>query len=236
MKAFLLAAGEGTRLHPLTLDIPKCLVPIGGVPLLEIWYRHLERYGIQEVLINTHHLPEKVEAFIRRLKTPISTTLTHEPVLLGSAGTVLRNRDFVAGESAFWIVYADSLTNLDLGALLRFHLKKASILTLGLFHTDVPKESGIVTLDPDGRINGFVEKSSDPPGDLSNTGVMAASRDLFTEIPNRFPCDLSYHVLPKLIGRMHGKVMSEFFIDIGTLANYQKAQEVWKTLKLRFID
>jgi mannose-1-phosphate guanylyltransferase len=234
MKAFLLAAGEGTRLRPLTLDMPKCLVPIGGVPLLEIWYRHLERHGVREVLINTHHRPEQVEAFVRRLETPVRTTLTYEESLLGSAGTVLKNRDFAAGEEAFWIVYADSLTTLDLGEIMRFHRQKESILTLGLFHTDIPKESGIVTLDSEGRVSAFVEKSPDPPGDLSNTGVMAASPALFDEIPERPVCDLSYHVLPRLVGRMHGLVRSEFFIDIGTMDNYRKAQEAWPAIRPQF--
>ena len=218
-------------MRPLTYETPKCLLPIGGVPLLEIWYRLLERHGVGEILINTHQLSGKIEDFIRRLATPIKTRLTFEPELLGSAGTILRNRDFIQNESSFWIIYADSLTVMDLSALLRFHLEKKSILTLGLFHTDVPRESGIATLDSAGRIVDFIEKPSDPPGDLSNTGIMAASPELIDEIPGRYPCDLSYQVLTKLKGRMYGKVMPGFFIDIGTLANYKRAQKAWDTIK-----
>jgi mannose-1-phosphate guanylyltransferase len=231
MKAFLLAAGEGTRLRPLTFDTPKCLVPIGGVPLLEIWYRHLKRQGVGEVLINTHHFSHKVEEFVRRLKTPIQTRLTYEPKLLGSAGTILYNKDFVEDEPAFWIIYTDSVTTMNLEELLRFHQEKKSTLTMGLFHTDIPKESGIATLDEDGRITDFVEKPQDPPGDLSNTGIMVASQDLFKEIPDRFPCDLSYQVIPRLIGRMYGMVTDQFFIDIGNLTNYQTAQKKWESIK-----
>jgi mannose-1-phosphate guanylyltransferase len=231
MKAFLLAAGEGTRLRPLTFQTPKCLIPISGVPLLEIWFRLLERHGVTDVLINTHLLADRMEAFVRGLRTSIRTRLEHEPELLGSAGTVRRHRGFVQGESAFWIVYADSLTDLDLSSLLRFHRERKSLLTLGLFHTDVPRDSGIATLAPDGRITGFVEKPADPPGDLSNTGIMVASPDLVEEIPDRVPCDFSFHVLPRLVGRMHGLVMHDFFIDIGTWANYEKAQREWNDLK-----
>jgi mannose-1-phosphate guanylyltransferase len=227
MKAFLLAAGEGTRLRPLTSEIPKCLLPVGGMPLLGLWYRLLEKHGVTEALVNTHHLAGKVESFVRTFKTPIRTRLDHEPVLLGSAGTVRRNRSFVENEPAFWIVYADGLTDMDLGALLAFHRRKRSMLTLGLFHTPVPKESGIAALDPDGRIVDFVEKPSDPKGDLSNTGVMAASPELLDEIPDRVPCDLSHDVLPGLAGRMHGLVTDRFFIDIGTPESYRRAQEEW---------
>lgn len=231
MKAFLLAAGEGTRLRPFTFYTPKCLIPIGGIPLLEIWYRQLERIGVREVLINTHHLPEKVTEFIESLKTPIQTHITFEPELLGSAGTIAQNRTFVEKEPYFWIIYVDSLTTMDLMDLLQFHQKKNSILTLGLFHTDVPHDSGIVTLAGDGRIIDFIEKPKNPPTDLSNTGIMIASPSLLDEIPRKIPCDLSYDVLPKLVGRIYGKVTEAFFIDIGTIERYQEALKKWDTIK-----
>jgi len=218
-------------LRPLTFHTPKCLIPIGGMPLLGIWYRLLERHGITDVLVNTHHLAERVQEFIFDLKTPIKTRLAHEPQLLGSAGTIRKNRDFVLGEKEFWIFYADGLTTMDLGELLRFHREKNPILSMGLFHTDVPKESGIVTLDDDGRIIDFIEKPQNPPGDLSNTGILLASPQFLDEIPDQFPCDLSYHVLPKLIKRMYGKVLNGFFVDTGTTANYQIAQKEWEKIK-----
>lgn len=231
MKAFLLAGGEGTRLRPFTFYTPKCLIPIGGIPLLEIWYRQLERIGVKEVLINTHHLPEKVTAFVQGLDTPIQTHITNEPELLGSAGTIAKNREFVEKEPYFWIIYVDSLTTLDLLDLLQFHQEKNAMLTLGLFHTDVPHESGIVTLDAQGRIINFVEKPTNPPTDLSNTGIMVASPKILNEIPDKVPCDLSYDVLPKLIGKMYGKVTEAFFIDIGTVERYEKALQKWESIK-----
>jgi mannose-1-phosphate guanylyltransferase len=234
MKAFLLAAGEGTRLRPLTIETPKCLVPIGGIPLLAIWYRYLERNGVTEVMINTHHLSDQVQTFINQLSTSIKTHIVHEPELLGSAGTLLRNRDFVREESRFWIIYADSLTAMDMGKLLCLHQEKQSVLTLGLYHTNVPKECGIVTLDETGRIIRFVEKPSDPEGDLSNTGIMVSSSDLFNDIPERIPCDLSYDVLPHLLGRMHGLVTNSYFIDIGSLERYQAAQLNWDHIRSQF--
>jgi mannose-1-phosphate guanylyltransferase len=231
MKAFLLAAGEGTRLRPLTFETPKCLLPIGGIPLLEIWYRRLEMQGVTNVLINTHHLAGKVEKCIHNFKTPIKTVVTHEDRLLGSAGTLKKNRDFVEGDDVFLIIYADSLTSIPLEPLVRVQREKKPLLTMALFHTDIPKESGIVTLDPEGRITGFVEKPEHPPGDLSNTGIMAASPGLFDCIPEAVPCDMSYHVIPNLLGRMRGVVTDRYFIDIGNLANYRTAQEKWEAVR-----
>src|ERR1041385_6920829 len=100
MKAFLLAAGLGTRLRPITSTTPKCLVPIDGLPLLEIWLRECERAGVEGVLINTHHLAECVRQFVAE-RRGVPVTLTHEPVLLGSAGTIAANWDFVGSDESF---------------------------------------------------------------------------------------------------------------------------------------
>jgi mannose-1-phosphate guanylyltransferase len=89
MKAFLLAAGLGTRLRPITDYVPKCMVEIDGQPLLDIWLGALAKAGVQEVLVNTHHLAAQVEAHVARRSTPPVVRLSHEPVLLGSAGTLL---------------------------------------------------------------------------------------------------------------------------------------------------
>ena len=231
MKAFLLAAGESTRLRPLTHRMPKCLLPVGGKPLLEIWLDMLERIGVKDVLINTHHIPEKVDDFLKHFNTGLQIQLAFEEELLGSAGTIKNNRGFVKNEPYFWIVYADSLTAIDLSPILKFHKHVDSILTLGLFHTDEPQRSGIVKLDEKGLIVDFIEKPKHPIGDLSNTGIMVASPELIDYIPDYYPCDLSVDVFPHLVGRMYGKVTDEFFIDIGTHESYEIAQRKWDEMK-----
>jgi mannose-1-phosphate guanylyltransferase len=206
------------------LHTPKCLIPIAGKPLLQIWFELLQQHGVDEVLINTHHLASRVWEFVQSLHTPIRTHLTYEPKLLGSAGTPRHNRKFVQNESFFWVIYADGFTTANLTGLLRFHQQTNSFLTLGLFHARLPRESGIVTLDRTGRIVDFVEKPTNPPGDLANAGIMVASPSFLTHIPNRYPCDLSFDVLPSLVGRIYGRVIDEFFIDVGTPENYRLAQ------------
>src|ERR1700675_4211977 len=98
MKAFLLAAGAGSRLRPLTDKIPKCLVPIKGKPLLEIWLELLGNYGVSEILINLHSHAEIVCQFLSGSFPPLEGSLVREPQLLGSAGTLAANRDWVRGE------------------------------------------------------------------------------------------------------------------------------------------
>ena len=233
MKAFLLAAGLGTRLRPLTDTVPKCLVPIGGEPLLSYWLRLFAKHGVDEVLMNTHYLHEQVEAYIaehnREGKQP-HVTLAYEPTLLGSGGTVRANRGFVAGEEGFFICYADNLTNIDLTALRTFAAEKDSLAAIALFHAPQPKECGIVALDGEGRIVSFEEKPQEPQSDLANGGVYFVRQDIFNDIPATEFSDFGKDVLPKLVGRMHGFPLSDYLLDIGTPEKYSQAQTDVKTL------
>src|ERR1700730_3670541 len=98
MKAFLLAGGLGTRLRPLTDSIPKCLLPVRGIPMLQIWFNLCRAYGIGEVLINVHSHREAVRQFLMRSKNDLKVRVFEEETLLGSAGTILANRDWVSDE------------------------------------------------------------------------------------------------------------------------------------------
>src|SRR5947208_2741583 len=97
-KAFLLAAGNGTRLRPLTDLLPKCLLPIRGVPLLQIWLENCNTAGIREVLINVHSHSEKIREFISNSNGEVKIHIAEERTLLGSAGTLAEHHRFVAGE------------------------------------------------------------------------------------------------------------------------------------------
>ena len=105
MKAFLLAAGNGTRLRPLTDNVPKCLLPIQGIPLLEIWLNNCKAAGITDVLINTHAHAEAIRQFASEQRTGVRMCIVEEPELLGSAGTLVENREFVVGENSFFVLY-----------------------------------------------------------------------------------------------------------------------------------
>ncbi|MCJ7812086.1 nucleotidyltransferase family protein [bacterium] len=234
MKAFLLAAGEGKRLRPMTLKMPKCLVRIGDKPLLEIWLKILAYYHISEVLINTYYLADQVDQFIESFHTPMKVVIAYEPEPLGSGGTLRKIRAFVQDGSPFFIIYADNFTTVNLNHLVDFHHIHRGILSMGLFHAKDPGACGLLSLNRDNRIIDFEEKPQNPSGDLANAGIMVATPDFIDEIPEKVPCDLSKDVLPKLVGRMYGKVIDEYFIDIGTPENYQTAQFQYQKLKNDF--
>lgn len=226
MKAFLLAAGHGTRLRPYTENTPKCLLPIRGTPMLEIWLALCRRYGITEVLVNTHAHASKVKEFVHQWKDGVRVSVVEEQELYGSAGTLLANRDWIAGEREFWVFYADVLTNADLAAMLAFH-QRTSVATLGLYAVPDPQRCGIATLDADDTVSTFVEKPKSPVGNLAFAGLLLATPQLLDAIPPKRGADIGFDVLPQLTGRMQGYKIPEFVLDIGTRENYESAQKLW---------
>jgi mannose-1-phosphate guanylyltransferase len=230
VKAFLLGAGIGTRLRPLTNTIPKCLVPIRGTPLLGIWLEWCAMYGIDQVLLNSHAHSERVYEFIGSYLGPVRVTLTHEPELLGSAGTLHVNRDFVASEKEFAVLYADVLTNCGFDRLLEFHRMRDASVTLVTYRVPNPTECGIITTDDSGRVVEFVEKPQYPKTDKAFSGILIGGPALLDHVPQRVPADIGFDVLPHLVGEMFAFPTSEYVFDIGTMEKYEQAQQEWPGL------
>lgn len=229
MKAFLLAAGVGARLRPITNSTPKCLVEIGARPLLDIWLDALEKAGVNEVLVNTHHLADQVVAHVACRLDPPTVRLSHERVLLGSAGTLRANRDFVVSEDMFLVLNADNLTDFDLRRLIDVHCAGRAVATLAVFRAARPSECGIVEVDDEGRVVGFVEKPSVPRTDLANAGIYAFSPKVLDEIPHAGPSDIGFDLLPRLLGRARTVPLDDcYFMDIGSPAALQQARDEWK--------
>jgi len=227
MKAFLLAAGVGYRLRPITDTTPKCLLAIGGQPLLDIWLDALDRAGVDEVLVNLHHLPDVVRNHLAaRTGTPTVRTFS-EPELLGSAGTLAANRAWVGGEQMFLACYADNLTDFDLRSLTEAHQAHGAIATLTVFHSERPSAGGVVELDAAGMVVGFTEKPSKPVSDLVNAGMYAFHPRVLDEIDGPPPCDIGYDLLPRLVGRAKAMPVEGYFRDVGTVDAYQRAQQEW---------
>ena len=227
MKAFLLAAGVGSRLRPITNTIPKCMAPIGGQPMLDIWLDAFERAGVDEVLVNLHHLPDVVRHHLeQRTGTPVVRTF-FEPELLGSAGTLVANRAWVDGEEMFLACYADNLTDFDLSSLTQRHLEHGAIATLTVFHSEQPSAGGVVELDATGVIVGFEEKPANPVSDLVNAGMYAFHPGVLDELGGPSPCDIGHDLLPRLVGRAKATPVKGYFRDIGTIDAYERAQREW---------
>ena len=138
MKAFLLAAGLGTRLRPLTDHTPKCMFEIDGRPMLDIWLDEFDRAGVDEVLVNVHCLADVVRRHLEGRDGPPEVHTFFEPELLGSAGTLVANRDWIAGEEFFLACNADNLTDFDLRTLIESHRSGDTVATLTLFHAPRP--------------------------------------------------------------------------------------------------
>jgi mannose-1-phosphate guanylyltransferase len=231
MKAFLLAAGHGTRLRPLTDKLPKCLVPIRGVPILGIWLELCRHFGIDEVLINLHSHCELVEEFVRNNSTGVRVHLSNEPALLGSAGTLHANRNWVDGQPCFWVLYADVLTTANLVRMLDFHRMRTPTATLGLYQVPDPRRCGVIQFDQAGVVQEFVEKPPSPSSNWAFSGLMIGTPALLDAIPASRPADLGFDVLPHLVGQMLAYPISEYLLDIGTMENYRAAQTTWPGLQ-----
>jgi mannose-1-phosphate guanylyltransferase len=227
VKAFLLAAGIGSRLRPITDVTPKCMVAIGDRPLLDIWLDAFGHAGVDEVLINLHHLPAVVQRHVAARTGPPVVRTVYEPELLGSAGTLAANRKWLGGEELFLACYADNLTDFDLRSLVDVHLKHGAIATLTVFRSPNPSAGGVVELDAAGRVVGFAEKPSQPVSDLTNAGMYAFHPSVLDEIDADPPIDIGYDLLPRLVGRARAVLVEGYFRDIGTVDAYRRACEEW---------
>lgn len=192
--------------------------------MLEYWYDALERAGITQVLLNTHHHAEQVRAHIAatNAKGALTVTEAYEPTLLGSAGTVHANRNWADDADAVLIIYADNLSDIDLTALLEFHANHNDPMTMLLFHTAYPTQCGIATLDGT-RIVDFVEKPEDPVSDLANAGLYVVDADTWREIADRDVFDFGFDVLSHYIGRMQGYAHTGYHRDIGNIEALEQA-------------
>jgi mannose-1-phosphate guanylyltransferase len=227
VKAFLLAGGVGSRLRPITDTIPKCMVAIDGQPLLDIWLDAFDRAGVDEVLVNLHHLPDVVRGHIAARTGPPAVRTFFEPELLGSAGTLIANREWVHGEELFLACYADNLTDFDLRSLVQAHREHDAAATLTVFHSERPWAGGVVEIDAAGRVVGFVEKPANPVSDLTNAGMYAFHPSVLDEIDGLPPKDVGFDLLPRLVGRARAVLVEGYFRDIGTADAYRRAREEW---------
>ena len=229
MKAMILAAGSGTRLRPLTLKIPKVLLPVRGVPLLEYQLAWLKSHGISQVAINLYHLGEKIKALLDDgSHYGFEIFYSSEPKLLGTAGGVKRMEYFF--NNTFIVAYGDVFTDFNLSDMVNLHHQKKAIATIAVSQVSNPREAGMVEIDKDGKITNFVEKPHRdiPLGNLGNGGVYVLDKEIFSHIPADSYSDFACDVFPRLIKLnlpVYGHTLKpeDYLIDIGTTEKYQKA-------------
>jgi mannose-1-phosphate guanylyltransferase len=198
--------------------------------MLRIWMDICRHAGVDEVMVNLHTYSDLVRNWLKANNNGIRVRLAEEATLLGSAGTLLANRNWVASESAFWVLYADVLTNTRLSCMREFHHAHHSAATLGLYQVPDPSRCGIVSFDEQMVVREFAEKPAHPKSRWAFSGIMIGTPELLNHIPDRCPVDLGFDVLPRLVGQMFAYPISDFLLDIGIRENYQTAQRTWPGL------
>jgi len=225
-KAMIMAAGLGTRLHPLTGRTAKPMVPILNRPVMEHMLRLLHRHGVREVVANLHYHPERVrEYFGDGSGFGVDLRYNVERELLGTAGGVGAFRSYL-GEETFVVVSGDGLTDIDLTAFVAAHRASGGVVTMAVKRVVDPSLYGVVVHDDDGRIMGFQEKPA--PGealsDLCNCGIYAFEPAIFDDVPEGAVVDWAKDVFPVLLARgtpMFAWPLETYWNDVGNIEQYR---------------
>ncbi|MDA8716487.1 nucleotidyltransferase family protein [Alphaproteobacteria bacterium] len=235
MKMVVLAAGYGTRLAPLTDTVPKCLVDLDGLPLLQYWLEAFEDCDrLTELVVNTHYLSKRVYDFLENWHSQKSITLTFEPELLGTAGTI-RSLSKWVGSEPLLVVHGDNFSSINLTQFIDSHMSRPfdSIGTMAYFTCENPHACGIIEIDSLGKVVSFLEKPERDIGRSANAAVYVFEPEALLEF---FKCDLatpdiSLDIIPKLIGKLFSYEISGFHVDVGSVSAYRKAQAIASSLK-----
>jgi mannose-1-phosphate guanylyltransferase/mannose-1-phosphate guanylyltransferase/phosphomannomutase len=228
MRAMVMAAGLGTRLRPITHDIPKPVVPVANVAIVEQLVRLLASHGVGEVIANLHWFPETVRGRLGDgSELGLEVSYREEEELLGTAGGVRNVADFLTAgeEDTFLVLAGDALTDVDLTALAAAHRANGGAATLAVKKVSDVSEYGVIVTGGDGRVQGFQEKP-DPAealSDLVNCMVYAFSPEVFDYFPANDPVDFAHDVFPALLEHdvpFHVHEIDAYWNDVGTLREY----------------
>ena len=220
-----MAAGLGTRLRPLTYDVPKPLVPVANRPVMEHILLLLRRHRFGPVIANLHSFPDTIrDRFGDGSGLGIDLTYSHEDELLGTAGGVRNVADFF-GDEPFLVMAADALTDIDLAALRAAHEANEGIATLAVTQVSDVSEFGVVITDSAGRIQGFQEKPdrAEALSDLASCMIYVLDREIFDYFPSKPVVDFAREVFPALLSNdvpFHVHRIDAYWNDVGSLPEY----------------
>lgn len=221
----ILAGGVGTRLRPLTYVLPKCLLPVGGVPLLEWTIKYLQSYGVSEFVVCVAYLKRQIIETIgdgSRLGTTIKYAEADSP--MGTAGQLKTAERFVDG--AFVAMNGDIVTNLNVQKLVAMHEQKKRMATIALKKFEFKVPYGHIITTPEMDIASFAEK---PTLELmANAGVYVLENRIFEHIPSGKACSLETEVFPSLIAKGENPAAyyeEAYWNDVGTLVDFEKVND-----------
>ncbi|AGY59876.1 sugar phosphate nucleotidyltransferase [Gloeobacter kilaueensis] len=225
MKAFVLAAGKGTRLRPFTDDIPKPLVPVLNKPVMARILELCRTHGIDQAVANLHYKGDKIShLFGDGSQFGVQLQYSWEKDLMGTAGGVRRQADFLSDQT-FLVISGDVVTDIDLTRLVEFHRQSGAIATMATKEVGDPSRFGIVVTDESGRIQSFQEKPA--PGteksNLANTGIYIFEPEVFDWIPKDQVYDFGKDLFPALVAAgapVYSMRTGAYWSDVGTLGQY----------------
>ncbi|HEY5888882.1 MAG TPA: sugar phosphate nucleotidyltransferase, partial [Acidimicrobiales bacterium] len=229
MKAVIMAGGEGTRLRPLTSNLPKPMMPLANKPMMEHVIDLLRRHGFDEIVVTLAFMPDAIRNhFGDGSEYGVHIQYATEETPLGTAGSVRNAAD--ALDERFLVISGDVLTDIDLGEVVAFHEAKGALATIGLVPVENPLEFGIVITDEDGSIERFLEKPSwgQVFSDTINTGIFVLEPAIFDHIVDDRAVDFSSEVFPALLAAglpLYGAVAGGYWEDVGTLEAYVSAHK-----------
>ena len=228
MKAVVMAGGEGSRLRPMTANLPKPLLPVANRPVMEHVLRLLRRHGVTDTVVTLQFLASLVRNYFGdgdELGMSLQYATEQRP--LGTAGSV-KNAEPVVRDGTFLVLSGDALTDADLTAMIDFHRRQGALVTVGLKSVPDPLEYGIVICDGDGRVNRFLEKPTWGLvfSDTVNTGIYVMEPEVLAEVAADEEVDWSGDVFPRLLARgapLFGFAFDGYWEDVGTLESYRQA-------------
>jgi mannose-1-phosphate guanylyltransferase/phosphomannomutase len=229
VKAMLLAAGAGTRLRPLTYEIPKPMVPVVNRPVLCHVLDNLLRHGLKDVAINLNAHADALRGYAGDgSRWSLNIRYSQEKHLLGTAGAVKKLAGFFKN-GPFFVLSGDGLSDIDLSEMLDFHKKRKSLATMAVKAVDSRFEYGVALTGAGGRIKGFLEKPSwgEVFSNKVNTGIYLFEPEILGMIPSSGIYDFGHQLWPKLLKQKKSIFAYEtksYWTDVGNLSEYRKAQ------------
>jgi mannose-1-phosphate guanylyltransferase/phosphomannomutase len=223
-----MAGGEGSRLRPMTANLPKPLLPVANRPVMEHVLRLLRRHGVTDTVVTLQFLASLVRNYFGdgdELGMSLQYATEQRP--LGTAGSV-KNAETALRDDTFLVLSGDALTDADLTKMIDFHRANGALVTVGLKSVPDPLEYGIVICDADGRVNRFLEKPTwgQVFSDTVNTGIYVMEPEVFAEVAADEEVDWSADVFPRLLARgapVFGFAFDGYWEDVGTLDSYRQA-------------
>ncbi|MEQ1702534.1 MAG: NDP-sugar synthase, partial [Ilumatobacteraceae bacterium] len=228
MRAVVLVGGFGTRLRPLTSSIPKPMLPVGHVPIIERLLTNLGRGGVTEATLALGFKPEPfIEAFPDGECAGVTLRYAVEPEPLDTAGAIRFAADFAGIDSTFVVANGDILTDLDVAELVRFHRERGAEATIHLIGVPDPSAFGVVAIDADGRVERFVEKPAPgtAPSNLINAGTYVMEASALQRIPAGQRVSIERATFPLIAadGGLFAMATEDYWLDTGRPELYLQA-------------